>query len=96
VSGLERPGSESADENRPFSHLVVAGLSAEGIEALSRVVATLPGDARVPIVIAQHLDPGVETMRERTELPGEPFRLNTHTERGTRLEIVLDATGGDE
>ena len=96
VSGLESPGSESADENRPFSHLVVAGPSAEGIEALSRVVASLWGDSQVPVVIAQHLDPGAETMRERTELSGEPFHLNTCPERGTRLEITFDVTGGDE
>ena len=39
------------------SQLVVIGSSAGGIEALSRVVATLPSDFPAPIVIAQHLDP---------------------------------------
>jgi two-component system CheB/CheR fusion protein len=39
------------------SQLVVIGSSAGGIEALSRVVATLPADFAAPIVIAQHLDP---------------------------------------
>jgi two-component system CheB/CheR fusion protein len=39
------------------SQLVVIGASAGGIEALSRVVASLPTDFPVPIVIAQHLDP---------------------------------------
>ena len=33
------------------------GSSAGGIEALSRVVASLPADFSAPIVIAQHLDP---------------------------------------
>jgi two-component system CheB/CheR fusion protein len=44
-------------EERKFSHLVVIGSSAGGIEALSRLVSTLPEDLQVPIVIAQHLDP---------------------------------------
>jgi len=35
----------------------VIGSSAGGIEALSRVVASLPADFPAPIVIAQHLDP---------------------------------------
>jgi two-component system, chemotaxis family, CheB/CheR fusion protein len=39
------------------SQLVVIGSSAGGIEALSRVVASLPPDFPAPIVIAQHLDP---------------------------------------
>jgi two-component system, chemotaxis family, CheB/CheR fusion protein len=45
-----------ADEGT-FSQLVVVGSSAGGIEALSRLVAKLPGDLRAPLVIAQHLDP---------------------------------------
>ena len=39
------------------AQLVVIGSSAGGIEALTRVVASLPADFRTPIVIAQHLDP---------------------------------------
>jgi two-component system CheB/CheR fusion protein len=39
------------------SQLVVIGSSAGGIEALSRVVGSLPPDFPAPIVIAQHLDP---------------------------------------
>jgi two-component system CheB/CheR fusion protein len=39
------------------AQLVVIGSSAGGIEALSRVVASLPPDFPAPIVIAQHLDP---------------------------------------
>ena len=42
---------------RPNSQLVVIGSSAGGIEALSRVVGSLPPDFPAPIVIAQHLDP---------------------------------------
>ncbi|MEI6046797.1 MAG: CheR family methyltransferase, partial [Chloroflexota bacterium] len=37
--------------------LVVIGASAGGIEALSKLVTTLPSSFPVPIVIAQHLDP---------------------------------------
>jgi two-component system CheB/CheR fusion protein len=39
------------------SQLVVIGSSAGGIEALTRVVGSLPPDFPAPIVIAQHLDP---------------------------------------
>ncbi|MGA3058334.1 MAG: chemotaxis protein CheB, partial [Candidatus Limnocylindrales bacterium] len=39
------------------SQLVVIGSSAGGIEALSRLVTSLPADFPAPIVIAQHLDP---------------------------------------
>ena len=39
------------------SQLVVIGSSAGGIEALTRLVASLPADFPAPIVVAQHLDP---------------------------------------
>src|SRR5919109_799931 len=39
------------------SQLVVVGASAGGVEALSRLVATLPDPFPAPVVIAQHLDP---------------------------------------
>ena len=44
-------------ENRTFSHLIVVGSSAGGIEALTALLSTLPADFAAPIVIAQHLDP---------------------------------------
>ena len=46
-----------SDEDAGFSQLVVIGSSAGGIEALSRLVATLPKEFGAPIVVAQHLDP---------------------------------------
>jgi signal transduction histidine kinase len=46
-------GKQTAND----SQLVVIGSSAGGIEALSRVVASLPSNFPAPIVIAQHLDP---------------------------------------
>jgi two-component system CheB/CheR fusion protein len=45
-------GTQSAE-----SRLVVIGASAGGIEALSRVMGSLPPDFPAPVVIAQHLDP---------------------------------------
>lgn len=48
-------------DKRPFSHLVVVGSSAGGVEALSEFVSTLPEDFPAPIVAAQHLDPARES-----------------------------------
>jgi two-component system CheB/CheR fusion protein len=39
------------------AQLIVIGASAGGIEALSRLVATLPRDLPAAVVVAQHLDP---------------------------------------
>ncbi|HEV2461453.1 MAG TPA: chemotaxis protein CheB, partial [Ktedonobacterales bacterium] len=44
-------------DSEAFSHLVVVGSSAGGIDALSTFLAGLPTDFAAPIVIAQHLDP---------------------------------------
>jgi two-component system, chemotaxis family, CheB/CheR fusion protein len=44
-------------DSEAFSHLVVVGSSAGGIDALSTFLAGLPTDFSAPIVIAQHLDP---------------------------------------
>src|SRR5260370_15064147 len=43
--------------SKTFDQLVVLGSSAGGIDALSTLLATLPGDFPAPIVIAQHIDP---------------------------------------
>lgn len=43
------------------AQLVVIGSSAGGIEALSRLVATLPLPFPAPIIVAQHLDPSRES-----------------------------------
>ncbi|MDP8953311.1 MAG: hypothetical protein M3N18_13965, partial [Actinomycetota bacterium] len=56
------------------TQLVVVGSSAGGIEALSKLVSTLPEDFPAPIVIAQHLDPGREShlqqiLANRSALP---------------------------
>jgi two-component system CheB/CheR fusion protein len=44
-------------KRQTVSHLVVAGSSAGGIQALSALVATFPADFPAPLVIAQPLDP---------------------------------------
>ena len=44
-------------EAESFSHLIVIGSSAGGIEALTELVQILPADLATPIAIAQHLEP---------------------------------------
>jgi two-component system, chemotaxis family, CheB/CheR fusion protein len=56
------------------SYLVVIGASAGGIDALERLVGSLPEDFAAPIVIAQHSDPKgpgrfAEILRRQTRLP---------------------------
>ncbi len=62
--------------------LVVIGSSAGGVEALSVLVNTLPGDFPAPIVLAQHLD------------PNRPSSLDGILQRRTRLkvEVVTSST----
>ncbi len=45
------------NETEALFQLIVVGASAGGVEALSKLVAALPADFPVPVVIAQHLDP---------------------------------------
>ena len=57
----------------PLYDLVVVGSSAGGIEALVRLMSTLPAGFPAPIVLAQHLDPGhtsrlAEILARRTTL----------------------------
>ncbi len=57
---------------KPF--LVVTGSSAGGIDALLALVGGLPQDFALPIVIAQHLDPGhpsrlAEILAQRSPIP---------------------------
>ncbi len=61
-------------DGKSFSHLVVIGSSAGGIDALSTLVATLPADFPAPLVLAQHLDPTrpshlAEILARRSTLP---------------------------
>ena len=65
------------DLGEPSAQLVVIGSSAGGIDALTRVVAGLPTDFSVPVVIAQHLD------------PRRPSHLREILSRHTTLRVVL-------
>ena len=61
-------------EGRPFSHLVLVGASAGGVEALSELVSTLPENFPAPIVAVQHLNPDREShlrdiLMRRSTLP---------------------------
>ncbi len=63
-----------------FSHLVVVGSSAGGIEALSELVSTLPEDFSAPVVIAQHLDPDRKSSLREILSRKSPLPVRTVTE----------------
>jgi two-component system CheB/CheR fusion protein len=72
--------------------LVVIGSSAGGIEALSRVVGSLPSDFPAPIVIAQHLDPRRpshlgEILERHARMPIKVVRENAALEDGVIFVI---------
>ena len=88
----------------PGSQLVVIGSSAGGIEALSRVVASLPADFLAPIVIAQHLDPRrpshlAEILGRHAALPIHIVEGPTPLEDGTIFVIpsnkLAEIVGGE-
>src|SRR5205823_4380839 len=67
--------------------LIVIGSSAGGVEALSVLVSTLPGDFPAPIVLAQHLDPSRHSnldaiLKRRTMLPVEVINTSSTLESG--------------
>ncbi|MEA2545751.1 MAG: two-component system, chemotaxis family, CheB/CheR fusion protein, partial [Chloroflexota bacterium] len=83
--GLECPEVGKPSGTEP--QLVVIGSSAGGIEALSRVVASLPSDFPAPIVIAQHLDPRRpshlgEILARHATLPVKPVEETAPLEDG--------------
>ncbi|MBA3823051.1 MAG: chemotaxis protein CheB, partial [Ktedonobacterales bacterium] len=69
--------SPSRAPSLPAYDLVVIGSSSGGIEALSTLVATLPADFAVPIVIAQHLAP--DHLSHLGEILARRTPLNVHT-----------------
>jgi two-component system CheB/CheR fusion protein len=86
------------------SQLVVIGSSAGGIEALSRVVASLPADFPAPIVIAQHLDPHRpshlhEILARHATLPVRVVEANEALEDGVIFVVpsnrIVDISHGD-
>lgn len=82
-------------EARNNSHLVVVGSSAGGIEALSRLVSTLPEGFGAPVVIAQHLDPERESrlqeiLARRSRLPVRTVADHERLEGGVVYVIPSD------
>jgi two-component system CheB/CheR fusion protein len=71
------------------SQLVVIGASAGGIEAVSRVVASLPPDFPVPIVIAQHLDPRRPSHLREILARQTPLPVRTVTEKAVLEDGVV-------
>jgi two-component system CheB/CheR fusion protein len=75
--------------------LVVTGSSAGGIEALSVVLGALPPDFRVPIVVAQHLDPRVPSslaaiLAKHTRLQVEAVNATTKLKPATVYVVPSD------
>ncbi|HEU0002258.1 MAG TPA: chemotaxis protein CheB, partial [Ktedonobacteraceae bacterium] len=79
--------SKAEKEEGKDGSLVVIGSSAGGIEAISTLVSTLPGDFPAPIVLAQHLDPTRPSnldmiIRQRSTLPVELVTSRSRLEPG--------------
>ena len=73
----------------PDTQLVVIGASAGGIEAVSRVVASLPPDFPAPIVIAQHLDPRRPSHLREILARQTPLPVRTVTEKASLEDGVV-------
>ncbi|MGQ0608929.1 MAG: chemotaxis protein CheB, partial [Chloroflexota bacterium] len=75
-------------ERKDARHLVVVGSSAGGVDALTRLVATLPADFPAPIVMAQHLDPNrpshlPDILARSSQLPVRSVEDGEHLAGGT-------------
>src|SRR5256886_12043757 len=84
-------------ENTPHgaTDLVVIGSSAGGVEALSVLVSTLPGDFPAPVVLAQHLDPSRPSnldaiLKRRTMLHVEVINTSSALEPGKIYVVPSD------
>lgn len=80
-------------EENPY--LVVVGSSAGGIEALSRLVSTIPEGFSAPVVIAQHLDPErksrlQEILDRRSNLPVRTVTEHETLEPGVVYVVPAD------
>lgn len=87
--------SEESKESRAFSHLVVVGSSAGGIEALSRLLGSLPADFPAPVVLAQHTHPERESHLEeilsnRSSLPVKTVAESAPLEAGVVFMVPAD------
>lgn len=75
--------------------LVVVGSSAGGVEALTKLVSTLPAEFPAPIVLAQHLDPTQpshlgEILARHSRLPMQTVTDHTPLDPGTIYVIPAD------
>jgi len=78
------PGGPSANADTPFSIIGIAA-SAGGLMALTEVLAALPADLPVPVVVVQHLDPRHRSLM--AEILGRRTPLQVRqAEEGDRLE----------
>lgn len=88
-----RPDTSEVDSSQP--RLVVVGSSAGGIEALTKLVSTLPVGFPAPIVLAQHLDPTQpshlgEILARFSLLPVRTVTDHASLEAGTIYVIPAD------
>lgn len=79
-------------ESAESKQLVVIGSSAGGVEALTKLVSTLPTDFPASIVIAQHLDPArpsqlVSILERHSSLPIRPVSDHARLEPGVIFVI---------
>jgi two-component system, chemotaxis family, protein-glutamate methylesterase/glutaminase len=86
------PPDEAGNVVRPFSEraydIVLVAASAGGLAAISAVLAALPADFPVPVVVVQHLDPRhvslmSEILRRRTSLGVEEATSGSRVQAAT-------------
>ncbi len=82
-------------ENDSSSHLIVIGASAGGVDAISRVISTLPADFPAPVVVAQHLSPDrkshlEEILSRKSVLPVETVTDHQKLQPGTVFVVPAD------
>ncbi len=88
---------KTIDESKSVQsdRLVIVGASAGGVEALSRLVSTLPADFAAPILLAQHLDPRRpsilgQILQQRSHLPVQTITAHTPLHAGTIYVVPPD------
>jgi two-component system, chemotaxis family, protein-glutamate methylesterase/glutaminase len=82
--------AQSTGPSRPFQLLTVAS-SAGGVRALTQLLAGLPADFPVPVVIVQHLDPRhqtviAEVLSRRCDMP---VKLAEHEEKAEPGSVYI-------
>lgn len=82
-------------ENESSSHLIVIGASAGGVDAISRMISTLPADFPAPVVVAQHLSPDRESHLEeilsrKSVLPVKTVNDHEKLQPGTVFVVPAD------